>query len=72
MIDNSELGYTPNNLRALREKYGLTQTDVAKATNTKHQQTVAKWEAALDAPMHADMPHTKWAMLIEFMKKAGF
>ena len=32
MIDNAELGYTPANLKALRQKYGLTQQRVADIT----------------------------------------
>ena len=35
MIDRFELGYTPNNLKALRQKYGLTQQNVADITETK-------------------------------------
>nr|DAK44109.1 MAG TPA: Transcriptional regulator [Caudoviricetes sp.] len=34
MIDNMELGYTPNNLKALRREYGLTQQQVADITES--------------------------------------
>ena len=46
MIDAAELGYTPNNLRAIRAKYGLTQKQVAEITGTSKLFTVGRWEAA--------------------------
>ena len=44
MIDNMELGYTPNNLKALRQKYGLTQQRLADITGVSLA-TVQRWEA---------------------------
>ena len=64
MIDTPELGYTPNNLKALRQKYGLTQKQVAEITGLKTWHPVNRWEAPIEAPYHADMPHTKWLKLL--------
>lgn len=68
MIDAAELGYTPNNLRSIRAKYGLTQKKVAEITGLKTWHPVNRWEAAVDAAHHADMPHTKWLKLLEYLK----
>ncbi len=70
MIDNSELGYTPNNLRAIRAKYGLTQKQVAEITGLKTWHPVNRWEAPVDATYHADMPYKKWMRLLDFLKGA--
>lgn len=70
MIDNSELGYTPNNLRAIRAKYSLTQKQVAEITGLKTWHPVNRWEAPVGATYHADMPHTKWLRLLEHIKQA--
>lgn len=63
MIDTPELGYTPKNLKALRQNYNLTQQDVGTITNTSWR-TVARWELGLERKGRADMPYTKWAILI--------
>ena len=49
MIDNPELGYTPNNLRSIRAKYGLTQKQVAEITGLKTWHPVNRWEAPIEA-----------------------
>ncbi|HFC7422663.1 TPA: XRE family transcriptional regulator [Neisseria meningitidis] len=67
MIDNMELGYTPNNLRSVRAKYGLTQKQVAEITGLKTWHPVNRWEAPIEAAYHADMPYTKWLKLISYL-----
>lgn len=67
MIDNMELGYTPNNLKAVRQKYGITQKKVAEITGLKTWHPVNRWEAPIEAAYHADMPHTKWLKLISYL-----
>ena len=67
MIDRFELGYTPNNLKALRQKYRLTQQNVADITETKLK-TAQKWEASPSMSSFANMPHTKWLKLLEYLK----
>lgn len=67
MIDNFELGYTPANLKALRQEYGLTQQNVADITQTKLK-TAQKWEASPSMTSFANMPHTKWLKLLEYLK----
>ena len=66
MIDNFELGYTPANLKALRQRYGLTQQNVADITETKLK-TAQKWEASPSMSSFANMPHTKWLKLLEYV-----
>ena len=67
MIENAELGYTPANLKALREKHGLTQQQVADITGSKLK-TAQKWEASPSMSSYANMPHTKWLKLLEYLK----
>ena len=67
MIDNAELGYTPNNLKALRQKHGLTQQNVADITETKLK-TAQKWETRPSMSSFANMPHTKWLKLLEYLE----
>ena len=67
MIDNPELGYTPANLKALRQKYGLTQQNVADITESKLK-TAQKWEASPSMSSYVNMPHTKWLRLLEYLK----
>lgn len=67
MIDNFELGYTPANLKALRQQYGLTQQNVADITESKLK-TAQKWEASPSMSSYANMPHTKWLKLLEYLR----
>lgn len=67
MIKNYELGYTPANLKALRRKYGLTQQNVADITESTLK-TSQKWEASPSMSSYANMPHTKWLKLLEYLK----
>ncbi|HHX2501455.1 TPA: XRE family transcriptional regulator [Neisseria subflava] len=67
MIDTPELGYTPANLKALRQKYGLTQQRVADITESTLK-TAQKWEASPSMSSFANMPHTKWLKLLEYLK----
>lgn len=67
MIENFELGYTPTNLKALRQEYGLTQQNVADITQSTLK-TAQKWEASPSMSSYANMPHTKWLKLLEYLK----
>lgn len=67
MIDAPELGYTPANLKALRQKQGLTQQNVADITESTLK-TSQKWEASPNLKSYANMPHTKWLKLLEYLK----
>ena len=66
MIENFELGYTPANLKALRQRYGLTQQQVADITQSKLK-TAQKWEVRPSMSSFANMPHTKWLRLLEYV-----
>nr|DAS21428.1 MAG TPA: helix-turn-helix domain protein [Bacteriophage sp.] len=68
MIDNIEFGYTPNNLKALRQKYGLTQQRVADITGVALA-TAQRWEASPKQKSFANMPHTKWLELLQNLTK---
>jgi putative transcriptional regulator len=63
MIDNMELGYTPNNLKALRQMYRLTQQDVANITKVSLA-TAQRWEASPKQKSYASMPHQQWLILL--------
>ena len=67
MIENFELGYTPANLKALRQEYGLTQQNVADITQSTLK-TAQKWEASPSMSSYANMPHPKWLKLLEYLK----
>lgn len=67
MINNPELGYTPANLKALRRRYGLTQQQVADITASKLK-TAQKWETSPSMSSFANMPHTKWLKLLEYLE----
>lgn len=67
MIEQMELGYTPANLKALRQQYGLTQQNVADITASTLK-TAQKWETSPSMSSFANMPHTKWLKLLEYLK----
>lgn len=67
MIDDAEFGYTPNNLKALRREYGLTQQQVADITASTLK-TAQKWETSPSMSSFANMPHTKWLKLLEYVE----
>lgn len=67
MIEQMELGYTPNNLKALRKKYGLTQQNVADITGSTLK-SAQKWEASPSMSSFANMPHTKWLKLLKYIE----
>ena len=66
MIDNMELGYTPNNLKALRQMYRLTQQQVADITGVDLA-TAQRWEINPNQKSYANMPHTKWRVLLDYI-----
>lgn len=68
MIDNFELGYTPANLKALRQKHGLTQQAVAEITETSLT-TAQRWETSPSMSSYANMPHTKWLRLLQYLER---
>lgn len=63
MIENAEFGYTPNNLKAIRQKYGLTQQAAADLLRVNIS-ALQRWEADIDLKSHADMPIKKWFELL--------
>ena len=68
MIDNIEFGYTPNNLKALRKKYGLTQQETADLLDVKIS-GFQRWEADINLKSHTDMPLKKWFELLQKLTK---
>lgn len=67
MIENAELGYTPANLKKLRQQHGLTQQNVADITGSTLK-TAQKWETSPSMSSFANMPHAKWLKLLEYLK----
>ncbi|HHK6066590.1 helix-turn-helix domain-containing protein [Neisseria sp. 27098_8_112] len=68
MIDNIEFGYTPNNLKALRQKHGLTQQATADLLDVKIS-GFQRWEADVNLKSHTDMPLKKWFELLQKLTK---
>lgn len=68
MIENAEFGYTPNNLKALRQKHGLTQQAVAEITETSLT-TAQRWETSPSMSSYANMPHKKWLLLLQYLER---
>lgn len=68
MIDNIEFGYTPNNLKALRKKHGLTQQATADLLDVKIS-GFQRWEADINLKSHTDMPLKKWFELLQKLTK---
>lgn len=67
MIEQMELGYTPANLKALRQQHGLTQQQVADITESTLK-TAQKWETSPSMSSFANMPHTKWLKLLGYLR----
>lgn len=68
MIDAPEFGYTPNNLKALRQKHGLTQQATADLLDVKIS-GFQRWEADINLKSHTDMPLKKWFELLQKLTK---
>lgn len=68
MIENFELGYTPANLKALRQKHGLTQQATADLLDVKIS-GFQRWEADINLKSHTDMPLKKWFELLQKLTK---
>ena len=64
MLKHLELGYTPSNLKNLRQHYKLTLRRLAKAANTCFAM-IPRWEASVLLSYSASMPHKKWVWLLE-------
>lgn len=64
MIENPELGYTPANLKRLRQHYKLTRRRLSKAAETSFAM-IPRWEAPVLSSYSFSMPHKKWVKLLE-------
>lgn len=64
MIDNPDLGYTPNNLKKVRQKYDLTQQAAADLLDVTIS-ALQRWEADVNLKSHTDMPVKKWFELLQ-------
>ena len=63
-----EFGYTPSNLKGLRQKYGLTQQETADLLDVKIS-GYQRWEADINLKSHTDMPLKKWFELLQKLTK---
>ncbi|SUA21796.1 putative phage associated protein [Neisseria gonorrhoeae] len=68
--NDMELGYTPYNLRTLRNRCKLTQAELAQIVGVKHYIQVGRWEAEPDTETRrADMPLEKWRQFLDWIEK---
>nr|WP_176702963.1 helix-turn-helix domain-containing protein [Neisseria lactamica] len=67
MIDDLELGYTPKNLKSIRQDSGKTQKEIADVLKVSLI-TVQRWEMPVNVNSHVDMPYKKWLEFIEYFK----
>lgn len=67
MIDAPEFGYTPENLKRLRQKYGITQQQMAELLDTNIS-TARRWETSIERTSHATMPYMKWVEFISILQ----
>ncbi len=68
--NDMELGYTPYNLRTLRNRCKLTQAELAQIVGVKHYIQVGRWEAEPDTETRrADMPLEKWRQFLRLDRK---
>ena len=68
MIDAPQFGYTPDNLKRLRQKHGITQQRMAELLDTNIS-TARRWETPINKVSHATMPYVKWVELLSILKK---
>ncbi len=70
--NDMELGYTPYNLRTLRNRCKLTQAELAQIVGVKHYIQVGRWEAEPDTETRrADMPLEKWRQFLDWIEKTN-
>ena len=67
MIESPQFGYTPENLKRLRQKYGITQQRMAELLDTNIS-TARRWETSIDRTSHATMPYVKWVEFISILQ----
>lgn len=63
-----ELGYTPNNLKKVITRDGLSQPAFAKKHNIPLA-TLRKWVLPVSSQNHSDMPLEKWLNLLESIEQ---
>ena len=68
MMKDLEIGYTPKNLKFIRQNSRKTQKDIADALNVSLI-TVQRWEMPVSVNSHVDMPYKKWLEFIELLLK---
>lgn len=68
--NDMELGYTPYNLRTLRNRCKLTQAELAQIVGVKHYIQVGRWEAKPDTETRrTDMSLEKWRQFLDWTEK---
>lgn len=66
MLNDYELGYTPNNLKTIRHQHNLTQSQLADLLGVKVR-VVMRWESDVSVKTHADMSHKRWLELLSIL-----
>lgn len=65
---NPELGYTPENLRAIIAKYKLRDWQTLNIIKMKGRNNLGRYRTDVGMENHDDMPHEKWLLLIEYVR----
>ncbi len=60
----NEMGYTPNNLKSMRQALKLTQEQTAQMLGVAGGRQVRRWENG-----EQDMPSEKWQIFLDFYQK---
>ena len=68
MID-LQMGYSPQNLRNIRQQYNLSQKEVAKIVGVSSWNSVSRWETDVTSTNHSTMPYIRWMTLLEHLNK---
>ena len=68
MID-LQMGYSPQNLRNIRQQYNLTQKEVAQIVGVSSWNSVSRWETDVTSTNHSTMPYLRWVVLLEQLSK---
>lgn len=63
-----EFGYTPANLKRVREYMNMTQQQAAVLLDVNIS-TLRRWETPEEKKSHADMPHAAWTWFLTLIGK---
>lgn len=65
-----EIGYTPNNFKALIKKSGLTSYEIMEALGA-NESSYYKWQRDPDSKTFQPMSYRTWLVFLNLMKSKG-